>query len=443
MRPDDPRLVGHPMLAKDNWKSRAVPLLLHGDGVSFTTGGSNLLAISFGFLLSTCGWSEMSIFLITAVCKAARCYSKVHGPGVDTVDMLWAYIVLGFNALFKGRHATHDPWGHDWPAGPQADNAGKPIADGIFFGVVWALPQDHEYAVNECGCQHWNCNKFCTWCNCEKKDMDNFSNPEIEKVKNNHISTPPSNHPIWSIAGVTRSMYTGDLMHSGDLGPCLHLHGSTMSDLISDTGPYVGAGPAEFRVQRLKVDVDSAYATCGIKKRINTLTQKMIKGKRGPILKAKASEARNLLGPMAQLLTELDDGSEKRGHQLLAYSSLFKMYQVIIQSGLFLSTSEFELVFQHLKQFLLHYKWLHVHCAHSGLYNIVPKFHYLIHIIWFGQWLSPRATWCYAFEDFVGVLKKSAVACATGTPAYMIPRKLMQNYMLALSVRLKDKPARL
>ena len=169
--------------------------------------------------------------------------------------------------------------------------------------------------------------------------------------KNNHISTPPSNHPIWSIAGVTRSMYTGDLMHSGDLGPCLHLHGSTMSDLISYTGPYVGAGPAEFRVQRLKVDVDSAYATCGIKKRINTLTQKMIKGKRGPILKAKASEARNLLGPLEQLLTELDDGSEKRGHQLLAYSSLFKMYQVIIQSGLFLSTSEFKLVFKHLKHF--------------------------------------------------------------------------------------------
>ena len=164
MRPDDPRLMGHPMLAKDNWKSRAVPLLLNGDGVSFTTGGSNLLALSFGFLLSSCGWSELSSFLLASVCKAARCYKQVHG--VDTADMLWAYIVHGFNALFALRYPEFDPWGHNWPPGPQADNAGKPIADGIFCGVVWGLPEDHEYAVNETGCPHWNCDASCTWCGC-------------------------------------------------------------------------------------------------------------------------------------------------------------------------------------------------------------------------------------------------------------------------------------
>ena len=442
MRPDDPRLVGHPMLKKHNWKSKAVPLMLHGDGVSFTTGGQNLLAISFSFLLSTSGWSEMSIFLITTVCKAARCYSKVHGEGVDTVDTLWAYIVHGFNALFEGRHPTHDPWGHDWPAGPQADYAGKEIADGMVFGVVWALPQDHEYAVNETGCRHWNCLDFCTWCNCEKVDMADFSGPGIQRIKaksSSHRQAPPSNHKIWQIAGVTRCMYTGDLMHSGDLGPCLHLHGSTMSDLLLDDGPYVGAGCAEFRVQRLKLDVDAAYDALNIKKRINSLTPKMIKTKKGPILKAKASEARNLLGPMLHVLQQRDDGSDKRGHQILAYTHLFKMYQIIMKSGLFLSTSDFESAFNHLNQFVLHYKWLHLECEH--LYFIVPKFHYLLHIMWFGQWLSPRSTWCYAFEDFVGVLKRSAVACSAGTPVYKIPMKLMQNYMLALSIRFKNKPA--
>ena len=83
-------------------------------------------------------------------------------------------------------------------------------------------------------------------------------------------------------------------MHSGDLGPCLHLHGSTMCDLIADDGPYVAAGPAEFRVHRLKLDVDAAYDVLGVKKRINTLTKKMIHSKIGPVLKAKASESRNL-----------------------------------------------------------------------------------------------------------------------------------------------------
>ena len=111
-------------------------------------------------------------------------------------------------------------------------------------------------------------------------------------------------------------------MHSGDLGPCLHLHGSTMSDLLDNDGPYVGAGSAEFRVQRLKLDVDSAYDALGIKKRINTLTPKMIQSKKGPILKAKASEARNLLGPMLHLLNQRDDASAKRGHQILAYTNI-------------------------------------------------------------------------------------------------------------------------
>ena len=228
----------------------------------------------------------MSIFLITTVCKAARCYSKVHDEGVDTVDTLWAYIVHGFNALFEGRHPTHDPWGHDWPAGPQADYAGKEIADGMVFGVVWALPQDHEYAVNETGCRHWNCLDFCTWCNCEKVDMADFSAPGIQRIKaksSSHRQAPPSNHKIWQIAGVTRCMYTGDLMHSGGLGPCLHLHGSTMSDLLLDDGPYVGAGCAEFRVQRLKLDVDAAYDALKIKKRIISLTPKMIQTEKGPI----------------------------------------------------------------------------------------------------------------------------------------------------------------
>ena len=36
MRPDDPRFVNHPMLAKANWKDTMVPLVLHSDGVAFT-----------------------------------------------------------------------------------------------------------------------------------------------------------------------------------------------------------------------------------------------------------------------------------------------------------------------------------------------------------------------------------------------------------------------
>ena len=151
------------------------------------------------------------------------------------------------------------------------------------------------------------------------------------------------------------------------------------------------------------------------------------------------AEPRHILGPRLQVLQLHDNGSDKRGHQILAYTHLHKMYGIIMGSGMFLSTPDFKKAFEHCQQFLVHYKWLHVEAAGSGMYHMVPKFHYLLHVMWFGQWLSPRATWCYPFEDVVGLLKLSAAACSAGTPTYNIPRKIMQNCMFGLSIRLKDK----
>ena len=51
VRPDDPRLIGHPMLEKPDWKRRAVPLMVWGDGGAFTHAGNPIMFVCLGFLL--------------------------------------------------------------------------------------------------------------------------------------------------------------------------------------------------------------------------------------------------------------------------------------------------------------------------------------------------------------------------------------------------------
>ena len=69
---------------------------------------------------------------------------------------------------------------------------------------------------------------------------------------------------------------------------------------------------------------------------------------------------------------------------------------------------------------------------------MTTKFHEVWHVIWFARYLSPRMSWCYAFEDFIGKIKRSAQACVCGTPMHNIPGKVMDNYIRALSLELKN-----
>ena len=52
LRNDDPRLIGNPMLDVPNWRKIFVPLVLHGDGVSFTQKNNSLMCHSMSFLLA-------------------------------------------------------------------------------------------------------------------------------------------------------------------------------------------------------------------------------------------------------------------------------------------------------------------------------------------------------------------------------------------------------
>ena len=67
-------------------------------------------------------------------------------------------------------------------------------------------------------------------------------------------------------------------------------------------------------------------------------------------------------------------------------------------------------------------------------YNPIFKLHHVIHIADFSKFLHPRLTWSYIFEDFVGRVKKLAVACYHGCPLHRIPAKIAAQYVFALAL---------
>ena len=64
------------------------------------------------------------------------------------------------------------------------------------------------------------------------------------------------------------------------------------------------------------------------------------------------------------------------------------------------------------------------------------KGHYFEHLVVDHLGLVPSRVWCYRYEDFMGRLVQCAQRCIAGTPLTLVGSKVLQNYRMALSVRL-------
>ncbi len=127
------------------------------------------------------------------------------------------------------------------------------------------------------------------------------------------------------------------------------------------------------------------------------------------------------------------DGAPLWNHRLRMIKALDKMYDVIYTSGMILSDSQFRSLEQASSIFLLEYSYLarEALAANRLQYSVVPKFHYLCHIVQAAKFLNPRWTWCYGGEDLVGSISALAHSCTSGTSALQVQAKLMEKYRVA------------
>ena len=274
----------HPVQGKCDWKNRAVPITLHGDGVRFSMLGNTLLTYQWAVACTLASWGFESIFHIASFAKVCRSYGSVHGEGNDTWHIMWDYIKLGFDSLFDGFHPATDPYDEPWPIGSrQANLAGTPICNGEYFGVMWVLANDKEHACNEWNETHFNGFNCCHLCGADRDEF-NFRNVQLDARWRPTVAMPRVlaglnfNHAVWQIKGVNRFMDSGDWQHCVDSGALLQLHGGCISELVEADGPFAG-GDLDYRYSKLWEAVQVHYVTVE-RCRLQSVTQKMVTGKK-------------------------------------------------------------------------------------------------------------------------------------------------------------------
>lgn len=77
----------------------------------------------------------------------------------------------------------------------------------------------------------------------------------------------------------------------------------------------------------------------------------------------------------------------------------------------------------------------HFAAANLKLFNITIKFHYLAHCADQAQWMNPRLGWCYAGEDYMSKVKKTASSCLRGTPPEQVSAKMLRKYRMGMHFR--------
>ena len=441
LRPDDPRLVNHPMCHQPDWKDKFIPLVLHGDGVQFTHRKNSLMVWSMSFLLAP-GWSKAITFLMGTFCKVNRVQPVPGVQNRDTYEECWKEFAHSLEGLVEGVHKAVDANGNAYPRGSGAAKyAGQQVCHGFFKACVFCFAYDREYAANETGAPNWAAEYCCQWC-CANRSNWNFRDvrPNAAWKARMHVpgpnDRPVSNRRVWTIPGVNRFTHMGDMMHGGDGGANLHLHGSTADYLTRPGGPYPQASRAA-RVKSFFDDVIISYGLCNEKKKLHTITAEMIDGASDyPYLTIKSNESRHLVKPMLDLLQrKCNPPNLKERHLINAYEQLNRMNEIVDQGPLILTENESSRLLDACDGFLLHYNWLCDKSMHDGDYafNFTNKFHELWHICHFGKYMNPRATWCYAFEDFVKHIRKVGVQCVCATPMHLVQEKIADNYLRGMS----------
>ena len=214
------------MLDKPRWQERAIPIILHGDGVNYGGAhGDTVMVVQWSMLLSKIH-TWQSHFLVTAVPK--RCRTHLRLDGSDTMHDIWAAIADDLNDCFHGHLKD-----------------GTPIMDGKWFAVVWCVCADYEFFANELHMPHWGNAEPCWLCRANKGDRNwRDVRPDAAWRATTHtcLQTSPSikPHPIWRIAGLHRHFCPGDAMHCLDCGGVAsHLIASVLWELLMESARRV------------------------------------------------------------------------------------------------------------------------------------------------------------------------------------------------------------
>ena len=168
--------------------------------------------------------------------------------------MVFRLVVSSFNSLLIGK----------MPPKSDSNESEEEICEGKYFGFLYVVTADMEYASNVLRLEHFNSVDFCWLCDAQQAEGDlNFRNLASDAPWRSTLVDPQhafieDGHFFWTAAGIGRYTYVGDWLHTVHLGIMCHLLASVM-DCIADT--Y--AGNKEVRSQHLWNDLVKCHKEMG------------------------------------------------------------------------------------------------------------------------------------------------------------------------------------
>ena len=146
---EHPGVRRHPVKQVPGYRSRAVPLVLHGDGVPIDSQDRSCAFVSWRSLVATRASARLAHQLFCAVWT-----SRINvGNGASTVACVWNQLVRAFEK----------------PLQTAADNQD-------LFPILLFLTGDLEWFANSHDLPRWNANEPCGHCRGEKADLFKFKN---------------------------------------------------------------------------------------------------------------------------------------------------------------------------------------------------------------------------------------------------------------------------
>lgn len=469
---EHPSMVNHPMHEKrDRTFSKAIPISLHGDGVSVSGRGR-----SWSRSVDVYSWQSMlasgetlcTNFLIYIL--YAQLISK------ESLNRFWKVLTWSLYWLFIGRWPRRDVDGNEWPAGSaDHERAGKHLAEG-FYGVVFTIRGDLEHMAKGFGMPWPHAASPCALCKGNSSDTP-WTDPapcalwrattwDNMTWQANH----PHGHPMFTqVPGVGITSFVPDVMHVFHLGIYQYLFGSVLKYLVYEAM----VGSRNHNLQQLWGMIQDGYkAQCvdeGLckfsqshryvvfaphhcvnhhqhvqvfqtKYKYNELSMSMFVGTDFPKLKGKAAEIRGLTYPLCKIVETLLGDS-----QLHRWMKKVMLAATQIEQILHRHKDDVKLPVAVATEFRCACDALvtintalgkHFHERGELYFHHTIKFHYAQHIGSISMYMNPRIAWCYSGEDLMQRVRLIVESCFHGTKQALVPPKVLQKYARGLSLKL-------
>ena len=459
---EDPHMAVHPLMTDQrDWKKRAIPLIAYGDGTRYTQRES-IEFMAWSFLLarhaSATPWATRYI---------SAAWAKMAEEGKATWEQIWKVLMWSFDCLWKGIFPTLDHRGDVFPEGSwQSLRAGQPLTTEGHFGVIHRVCGDLAWFNHSLWIKPFapGAERMCPFCEAGRRvhPFKDYSTKASWRNTNfRPPQPPPSEHPLFSLKGISLFTLALDPMHVLDLGIFQHAIGNALFMLSFDLiGASWGQDPKS-RLSAIWRRIQMLYRRDHTTTRLSNLDLSFICNQNGPhahypYLRAKAAETRCLLPIVCEIVQETRRDliqQNVQGDNLVPLTLACRCLEGFVQVkdlidtapavpgkslGLKLITSMQKGLFNyHLLASFAFYN-------NSGRlrWNVVNKHHFAHHLAEQAVTCSPKAIWTYGFEDLVGRAQRAAHACSKANSRLDLGNAFVQKYRHILAAAMHQEVRR-